>query len=86
VKNKNKPNEKFADMAFNSRSLLEAYNQVTEQLDDKDTEFASDLGSEQQQQKAAHQEAGSASSALQETYAQAIDSYREGTIDQAEES
>lgn len=81
---KNKPNEKFANEQFNSRSLLEAYNQVTEQLDDKNTEFASDIGSEQQKNRS--QEAGEASNALMETYAQAIDSYREGTIDQAEES
>lgn len=80
---KNKPNEKFADEAFNSRSLLEAYNQVTKQIGDTDTEFASELGSEQQN---VPREAGATSHALMETYAQAIDSYRQGTIDQAEES
>jgi hypothetical protein len=63
--------EEYANEKFNTRSLLEAYNSIT---GDQDTEFAE----EYEQNKNQDQDL---SGALNYTYSQVMDSYREGTVD-----
>ncbi|WP_202081110.1 hypothetical protein [Caldalkalibacillus salinus] len=75
-KRHNEEGEKYAAQKYNSRSLMEAYNAV---VGNADTEFAQEY-----EQEDVHSEAGTnkyVSGALMSTYAQMLDSYREGTID-----
>lgn len=70
--------EEYAAEQFNTRSLMEAYNAIADQR--FEPEFAQEY-----EQEAAYQEEGVEdylSGALMATYAQAIDAYREGTIEE----
>lgn len=69
----NKEKEEYASEKFNTMSLLEAYNSITR---GQDAEFA-----EEYEQKGKGNESESVSGALNYTYSQVMDSYREGTVD-----
>lgn len=65
-----KEREEYAGEKFNTRSLLEAYNSITR---DQDTEFAEEYEKDNDGEEV--------SDALNYTYSQVMDSYREGTVD-----
>lgn len=65
--------EKYAADHYNSKSLMEAYNQITAH---NDVEFSREIGTRNESSAETH-----AQSALLYTYSQVMDAYREGTVE-----
>lgn len=77
-----KKDEKYEEQKLNSRSLLESFQRVGENAE---LEFGEEFEQQQRNGAASAPKGQSTTDALMETYAQALNSYHQGTIDQSEE-